>query len=350
MASHSLLALFILTCVRSVLSVPQATLSPVTQAPQFLQSAAPDLAAPAVTSSGAPVSCGGCYVVADVAGLVWYSEVFVNTAATAMVSVGMANNGTRATMTSIVQNEGDFTFGPGVEPTGAALNQINYDSVLTIAGAVLQSPTAYNVFTAYSVTSATLSDGICVTNKGDKIELTSAYTEILSSASGKVYLDQNGEQQFIDYLGFTTCSGGGESVVPTALVQVTNVTATMTSTNTGGPKVASTQSLNLSIALESALATATPGASSSIVLPSVSAPIIVVGNKTVTPAIALPTINGTVLYASSTGFASSTKGNISLNTSPVPFIGAASSWKGDGGLMATWFVGMCGLALGVYTL
>ena len=341
-----------------------------TEAPQFLQSAAPDLAAPVSSSSGAPVSCGGCYVVADVAGLVWYSEVFINTAATAMVSVGAAKNGTRATSTSIIQDEGAFTFGPGAEPTGAALNQINYDSILTISGAVLQSPTAYNVFTAYSVTSATLSDGICVTDKGSAIQLSSAYTEILPSASGKVYLDQSGEQQFVDFLGFTSCSGGGESVVPTALVQVTNVTATTTSTNTGGPSPSSTISLSMalvspsisfhfgiphliSIMQESALATATPAASSSVVAPSVSAPVIVVGNTTVTPTarpLALPVVNGTTHPVLSTGFASPTTGNISLQSSPVPFVGAASSFRGDVGLAAVWLVSMCGIGLGLLLL
>jgi len=292
-------------------------------------------------------------VVADVAGLVWYSEVFINTAATALVSVGAASNGTRATSTFVGQDEGDFTFGPGSEPTGAALNQINYDSIITISGAVLQSPTAYNVFTAYSVTSATLSDGICKTDKGSAIQLSSAYTEVLSSASGRVYLDQNGEQQFINFLGFTSCSGGGESVVPTALVQVTNVTATTTSTNTGGASAASTESLSLSVALESALATLSPAATSSIVLPSVSAPVIVVGNTTVTPTahpVALPVVNGTVFSAASTGFASPTSGNLSLSTSPVPFVGAAASFKEDGGLVVAWLLSMCGLGFGVYLL
>ena len=264
MALHSLVPLLVWGIIRHVACVPQgkhssrssfdlvltsssAALSSVTPAPQFLQPADPELAGPTSSNGGASVSCGGCYVVANVAGLVWYSEVFMNTAATAMVSVGASgNNGTRTTSTSVVQNEGDFTFGPGAEPTGAALNQINYDSSITISGAVLQSPTAYNVFTAYSVTSATLSDGICVTDKGSAITLSSAYTEVLSTASGRVYLDQNGEQQFINFLGFTSCSGGGESVVPTALVQVSNVTATTTSTNTGGPSVAMTESLSLS--------------------------------------------------------------------------------------------------------
>lgn len=48
----------------------------ITQSAQFLQSALPDLAGPS-SSSGDAGSCGGCYIVADVAGLVWYSEVFV---------------------------------------------------------------------------------------------------------------------------------------------------------------------------------------------------------------------------------------------------------------------------------
>jgi len=352
MASHSLVSVLILSLVQWAISSPQGALSPVAESAQFLQTAAPDLAAPAISSSGTTVSCGGCYVVADVAGLVWYSEVFVNTAATAMVSVGAATNGTRATRTSIVQNEGDFTFGPGVEATGAALNQINFDSSITIAGAVLNSPTAYNVFTAYSVTSATLSDGICVTDKGSQIVLSSAYTEVLSSANGKVFLDQNGEQQFINFLGFSTCSGGGESVVPTALVQVTNVTAT--TTTTGGPSIGATQSLSLSVALESALATsASQGASPTLSLASASAPVIVVGNKTVTPTahpVALPTVNGTVLSVASTGFASPTNGNLTLPSSPIPFVGGAGRLRQEGGFMAAWFVGMSGLGLGVYLL
>ena len=86
-----------------------------------------------------------------------------------------------------------------------------------------------------------------MTNSGPPIALTSAYTEVLSAANGKVVLDQNGEQQFIDFLGFKSCSAGGESIVPTALVQVTNVTATSTASNTGGPKIASTQSLSVAL-------------------------------------------------------------------------------------------------------
>ena len=41
--------------------------------------ALPDLNAPITTTSG---GCGACYIIADVAALIWYSEVFINTAAT----------------------------------------------------------------------------------------------------------------------------------------------------------------------------------------------------------------------------------------------------------------------------
>ena len=68
---------------------------------------------------------------------VWYSEVFVNTAATAMVSVGVGN-GTRATRTSVIQNEGSFTYNAGAPGAGvAALTQVNFDSTVNVAGAEL---------------------------------------------------------------------------------------------------------------------------------------------------------------------------------------------------------------------
>ena len=66
-------------------------------------------------------------------GVVWYQEVFQNVAATAVVSVGVGN-GTSATRTSIVQNEGQFTVGS----TGSvALTQINYQPTANVGGAVL---------------------------------------------------------------------------------------------------------------------------------------------------------------------------------------------------------------------
>ena len=70
-------------------------------------------------------------------GVVWYQEVFINTAATAFVSVGVGN-GTSATRTSIYQNEGQFTVGnPSVTTGSLALTQINFQPTANVGGAVL---------------------------------------------------------------------------------------------------------------------------------------------------------------------------------------------------------------------
>ena len=125
------------------------------------------------------------------------------------------------------------------------------------------SPTAYNVFTgmtyghlceepavadisaAYSITSAFTSNGLCVTSSGTAIQVSPAYSETLSSANGRVTLDANGQQSFINYLGFSSCSGGGENVVATALLQVLNTTATTTSTFSNVPLAAVVASLTI---------------------------------------------------------------------------------------------------------
>lgn len=90
-------------------------------------------------------------------------------------------------------------------------------------------------YIAYSVTSAFESNGVCVTTSGTPITLPTAYSEVLSSANDRVTLDANGQQAFIDFLGFSTCSGGGEKFNPTALIQVKNTTATQTSTFSNVP-------------------------------------------------------------------------------------------------------------------
>lgn len=72
-----------------------------------------------------------------------------------------------------------------------------------------------------------------------------AFSQILSSANGQVTLDVNGQQSFIDHLGFTSCSGGGEHVVPTAYAQVFNATMTTTSTFTNKPLAAVVASLTI---------------------------------------------------------------------------------------------------------
>ena len=98
---------------------------------------------------------------------------------------------------------------------------------------------------AYSVTSAYLSNGICVTNSGSPVQVSPAYSETLTTANGRVTLDVNGQQSFIDHLGFQSCSGGGEHVVARAFVQVQNTTMTTTSSFTNVPLAAAVASLTI---------------------------------------------------------------------------------------------------------
>ena len=80
---------------------------------------------------------GGIIAETRTIGLVWYQEVFINTAATAVVSVRVGN-GTSATSTSVYQNEGQFTVGSAnVTSSSVALTQINFQPTVNVGGAVL---------------------------------------------------------------------------------------------------------------------------------------------------------------------------------------------------------------------
>ena len=68
-------------------------------------------------TSAAP-SCGGCYVVADVAAIVFGAQALTNIAATELVSVGVGLNGSRYTSISVIANEGQFTIDPSGLVTG----------------------------------------------------------------------------------------------------------------------------------------------------------------------------------------------------------------------------------------
>ncbi|KAG8531121.1 uncharacterized protein KY384_004478 [Bacidia gigantensis] len=338
MASLSFVRLLTLsaTLYHIVFAVPQAPLEAATQSSTFL---------PPAQQANAPVSgngCNECQLVADVAGLVWYSQVFLNTAATNVVQVGV-NNASRTTRTSIIQNEGEFTYAPGGDANGGqALTQLNYEPSVTVAGAVLTSPTAYNVFTGYTITSAFLSDGQCVTTSQSS-SLASAYSEILSSANGRVILDVNGQSDFLSFLGFVTCSGGGENIQPTALLQVSNTTATSTTTFSG---IMAAQSVSLSIA-SSTPASASASVTANVTFPSVGVPNIVIGNTTITPSanpIGLPVYNGTTFAGSGTG------GLQPVPTGPVtPFVAAANTLGRADGWLVAWIVGSIGVgALVIY--
>lgn len=84
-----------------------------------------------------PLKYGGAIAELPSIAVVWYQEVFIHTAATAIVSVGVGN-GTSVTRTSITQNEGRFTVGTAAGSSGSiALTQINYQPTTNVGGVVL---------------------------------------------------------------------------------------------------------------------------------------------------------------------------------------------------------------------
>lgn len=93
----------------------------------------------APTDSGTP--CGGCLIVADVAGIVWYSEVFQLAAATIVNNIFVANQTSssgRVVATSrrtITAGAGHVTISPN--SLGGPELQILYSPTLTIANATL---------------------------------------------------------------------------------------------------------------------------------------------------------------------------------------------------------------------
>lgn len=356
MTSISAFVLFALTgYIRGAFGEPQATIT----APNVFGSALPDLNGPAPTSSGA---CDACYIIADVAALVWYSEAFINTAATQFVDVRVGNNGSRSTRTSIVSNEAPFTYDPAKISAASmqdlALTPVEYAPSATVSGAVLTSPTAYNVFSAYSLTSAYLSNGKCVTTSGSPVPVIPAYSEALPSASGRVSLDAAGQQQFINHLGFSGCSAAGEHAVASALIPVASITASSTRTLIGGASLAPTTNPSSQPSRPSSapVVTLTEVVSSSTItatltgtaVPKISdsAPVIVAGSTTLKPsaqAISLPVIappSGSVLQGNTTlivgpsgtvgsvpGSGTGGSGSGSGGNGTVPFTGEAGDWK-----------------------
>ncbi|KAL8852132.1 MAG: hypothetical protein Q9221_002955 [Calogaya cf. arnoldii] len=328
-SSHSFVVLLSSFLLQLSNGMPQ-----VSAPPALLQSLEGPAEQPTTTAGQ---TCGGCVIVADVAGIVWYEEVFINTAATAFVGVGVGNNGSRVTRTSIVQNDVEFTFNPQASDQYGTVMVTNapYISSTEIGGATLVSPTAYNVFTAYTITNQQqLANGQCSTT-AEVVTLTSAYTETLATASGRVYLDLEGQRGFIDFLGFSTCTGGGENYVNTALVQVSELTVSTTSTYSGVALAAmsttfapspTSRAPRKTTTLTDVLTTltATLEGSSTITPAPVAAaavPEIVIGNSTITPnsnPLGLPFFTATVA-ATGTGVVAGGNGT-------VPFLSNAASW------------------------
>ena len=103
-----------------------------------LRDAGTPTALPAITGPAAAASsgCGGCYVVADVAGIYFGNETVTQTH-TALTSIGITPNGTNVTSTSIIVASALFTVFPtGLEPGGVL--SANYGGpTITIGGVAL---------------------------------------------------------------------------------------------------------------------------------------------------------------------------------------------------------------------
>lgn len=112
--------------------------------PALLQSLEGPAQGPTTTAGQ---TCGGCIIVADVVGIVWYEEVFINTAATAFVGVGVGNNGSRVTRTSVVQNNVEFTFNPQASAQFGTVMVTNapYITSTEIAGATLYASSSLSL-------------------------------------------------------------------------------------------------------------------------------------------------------------------------------------------------------------
>ncbi|KAL8933347.1 MAG: hypothetical protein Q9211_005826, partial [Gyalolechia sp. 1 TL-2023] len=341
---HSFIVLVLSLLLEVVIGVPQVTAPPALLATTQ--------AALLSSSSTAGQSCGGCIIVAQVDGVVWYEGVFLNNAATAVVSIG-GGNGTRTTRTSLIYNEGEFTFNPAAGTaafgtTPLVVTNVGYDSETVIGGATLTSPTAYNLFTAYTLTSQQQVNGVCQDTSYVRI-LPTAYTETLSTVNGQVAVDLAGEQAFISFIGFSTCQGGGANVGGTVLAQVSYLTSTTTmfyptvalsgvrttlaaTTNPGSRLPLRTTTISEVLTTLTATLSGPSTITSAPTLISASAPEIVIGNTTITPEvnpIGLPFSSEDVpVFPAPTGPGASGTGVMAGGgNGTIPYMGDARAWN-----------------------
>ncbi len=96
------------------------------------------------------------------------------------------------------------------------------------------SPTAYDVFQGYTLTSEFLSDGSCRTVTNAPSTLPSPFVQTAVQSDGAVFFNAEGEQRFLDFLSLNNCTPRGEVVAPKVVAQVQNITVETTRFRTGG--------------------------------------------------------------------------------------------------------------------
>ena len=91
-------------------------------------------------------------------------------------------------------------------------------------------------FTAYSVTSEYLSDGLCITTTGSPIPVSPEVTITKPTDANSTAFESSITSLFHDHLGFASCSGNHNPVqIVTSLVQVANITPDPLETATADP-------------------------------------------------------------------------------------------------------------------
>ncbi len=105
------------------------------------------------------------------------------------------------------------------------------------------SPTPYDVFQAYTLTSEFLSDGSCQTVTSAPSVLPTAFVQTAAQSDGFVFFNDEGEQRFLEFLRLSDCIPRGEVVSPTVVAQVQNITVDTTRFRTGGALAPPTRTL-----------------------------------------------------------------------------------------------------------
>ena len=114
-----------------------------------------------------------------------------------------------------------FIFDPGCGDCRlqAATATANREVSSLSAGITTASPIgSYVVFTAYSITSEYSSNNTCVTTSGPAISVLPPFSVLRPASVPASEFQTTAEVSFIDHLGFASCSGSGELVASTALI------------------------------------------------------------------------------------------------------------------------------------
>ncbi|MCJ1456375.1 hypothetical protein MMC28_006736 [Mycoblastus sanguinarius] len=84
----------------------------------------------------------------------------------------------------------------------------------TVTGIIsLTPPNSYVLFTAYSITSDYMSNGICITTAGVPISMETDVSLTKPATVDPTAFRSSAISKFVDYIGFTSCANGGSGVV-----------------------------------------------------------------------------------------------------------------------------------------